>query len=143
MSEGNKPPKSFYWIAGVALLWNLMGIGAYVSQVTMAPEGLSALPDAERALYTNIPWWATAAYAIAVTAGALGCVLLLFRKALATPVLIASLAGVLVQMYQALFMANSIEVYGAGAMIMPGAIIIVGAYLIWFSMNAKNKGWTS
>ncbi len=136
-------PKSFYWIAGVALIWNLLGVGAYVSQVTMSPDALNALPEAERALYENVPAWATAAFAIAVNGGALGCLLLLLKKAIATPVLIASLAGVIVQMYHSFFIANSIEVYGPGGMVMPISIVIIGVYLVWFSMNAKNKGWIS
>jgi hypothetical protein len=139
----NKPPRAFYLISGFALVWNLLGVGAYVSQVTMSPDALNALPEAERMLYENVPVWATAAFAIAVNGGALGCLLLILRKAIATPVLIASLAGILVQMYHSLFIANSIEVYGPGGAIMPISVVIIGAYLIWFSMDAKNKGFVS
>jgi hypothetical protein len=142
-NSGSKPPRSFFLIGGVALVWNLLGIGAYISQVTMSPDALNVLPDAERALYENIPAWATAAYAIAVNAGALGCLLLLFRKALATPVLIISLAAVLVQMYHAIFVVNALDVYGAPGAVMPIAIIIIGAYLVWFSIESKKKGWIS
>lgn len=139
----SKPPGSFYLIGGVALLWNLVGVAAYVSQVTMTPEALSALPEAERMMYENVPSWATAAFAIAVNGGALGCLLLLLRKAIATPVLIVSLIGVLVQMYHSLFIANSIEVYGPGGAVMPISVVVIGAYLIWYSMDAKNKGYIS
>jgi len=133
-------PKSFYWIAAVALIWNLLGVGAYLSQVTMSPEALNALPEAERALYENVPAWATAAFAIAVFGGAVGCLLLLLKKALATPVLIASLLGVVVQMYHAFFVANSIEVYGPGGMIMPTMVIVIAVFLVWYSMSAKKRG---
>ena len=136
-------PKSFYWIAGVALIWNLLGVGAYLSQVTMSPDALNALPEAERALYENVPAWATAAFAIAVFGGAVGCLLLLLKKALATPVLIASLLGVVVQMYHAFFVANSIEVYGPGGMIMPIMVIVIAIFLVWYSMSAKKRGWIS
>jgi hypothetical protein len=142
MSEDNvKPPQSFFWIAGVTLVWNLLGVGAYVAQVTMSPDALNALPEAERVLYENVPSWATAAFAIAVNGGALGCFLLLLRRSLAIPILIASLAGVIVQMYHSLFIANSIEVYGPGGMIMPVMVVIVAAFLIWYSMSAKKKTW--
>ena len=138
-----KTPRSYYLTSGFALVWNLLGVGAYISQVTMTPDSLSALPEATRVLLEGRPEWATAAFAIAVNGGALGCVLLLLRKAIALPVLVASFAGVLVQMYQSVFMANSIEVYGPGGMIMPVSVLVIGAYLIWFSMDAKKKGFVT
>ena len=134
-------PKMFYWISGAALVWNLIGVAAYVGQMTMSPETLEALPEAERALYENVPAWVTSAFAIAVNAGALGCLLLLLRKAVALPVLILSLAAVLVQMFHAFFMTNSIEVLGAGAAIGPTFVIVIGIYLVWFANDAKQKGW--
>ena len=137
----SKPPKLFYWISGAALAWNLSGIAAYLAQVTMSPESLAAMPEAQRALYENVPAWATSAYAIAVNAGALGCVLLLFRKALALPILVLSLAGVLVQMFHAFVLANALGALGAGAAVFPAIIIVIGVYLIWFANDAKKKGW--
>lgn len=136
-------PRSFWIISAVALVWNLLGVGAYVAQVTMSPEALAALPAAERALYENVPAWATSAFALAVNGGALGCLLLLFRKAWAIPVLIVSLIGVIVQMFHAFVLANEIEVYGPGGMIMPVLVIIISVYLVWYSRGAREKGWIS
>lgn len=140
---GGVPPRSFYVIGGVALAWNLLGVMAYIMQVTMSPEALSALPNAERMLYENMPDWATAAFAIAVNGGALGALLLILRKALAIPVLIASLLGVIVQMYHSFLIANSIEVYGPGGMIMPIMVLVISVFLVWYSRGAKAKGWIS
>lgn len=134
-------PKMFYWISGAALVWNLLGVAAYIGQVTMSPENLAALPEAQRALYENLPAWVTSAFAIAVNAGALGCLLLVLRKALALPVLVVSLVAVLVQMYHSFFMSNAMEVMGAAAVIGPAFVIIIGIYLVWFANDAKSKGW--
>jgi hypothetical protein len=139
----SKPASVFYWISGAALLWNITGIVAYVSQVSMSPETLASLPEAQRALYEDVPAWATTAYAVAVNAGALGCLLLLFRKALALPVLVVSLVGVLVQFGHAWFMTPSIEVMGASSVVFPLVIIGIGIYLIWVANDAKSKGWIS
>ena len=70
-------PKWFMVVAAVLLVWNLLGVMAYVMQVTMSPETLAALPQEQRQLYESTPAWATAAFAVAVNFGALGCVLLL------------------------------------------------------------------
>lgn len=141
MSTTTKPATSFWIISIVALVWNLLGVMAYIMHVTMTPETLQALPEQERALYTDTPVWATTAFAIAVWGSTLGCVLLLLRKKLATPVLIVAFAGIVVQMIHSFFISNSIEVYGPGGLIMPAMIIIIGAYLIWYSRNATAKGW--
>jgi len=145
MSEeaNGAPPKSFYLVAGVALLWNLMGLAAYYSQVTMSPEAMSQLSEAERMLYESMPVWATGAFGVAVTAGPLGCILLLLRKALAFPVFVLSLVGVLVQHTWTFFIADAMSVYGPMAIAGPAAVILVGAYLIWFSRDANSKGWLS
>ena len=136
-------PRSFMTIAFAALIWNALGVMAYVMQVTMSPEAIAALPQNERALYETVPTWAIAAFAIAVNGGALGCLLLLFRKAWAFPVLIASLLGVLVQMYHSFFIANSIEVYGPGSAVMPAMVVIISCLLVWYSKYAKDKNWIS
>ena len=92
-------------------------------------------------LIESTPVWAISAFAIAVNGGALGCLLLLLRQAWAFPVLIASLAGILVQMYHSIFIANSIEVYGPGGMIMPVMVIVIAIFLVWYAKGAKEKGW--
>ena len=136
-------PKMFYWISGAALVWNLLGVMAYVGQVTMSPETLAAMPEAERALYENTPSWVTSAFALAVNAGAIGCLLLVLRKALAVPVLILSLVAVLVQMFHNFFLSDAVEVMGAPAIVGPALVIIIGIYLVWFANDAKGKGWLS
>lgn len=145
MSEENPGaiPKSFYWIAGLLLAWNLIGISVYVSEMTMSEEALASLPDAQRAFITMKPAWAKAAYALAVHAGALGCLLLLMRKALAVPVLIASLVCVLIQNFHGFVLSNGWEAYGPAALGISGPVILIGIYLVKYSLDAKQKGWLS
>jgi hypothetical protein len=118
-----------------------MGVIAYIGQMTMSPEALDALPEKEKMLYQSTPAWATGAFAIAVWGGALGCLLLLLRRKLATTVLIVSFIGIIVQMYHAFFVSNSIEVYGPGGMVMPVMVIVTAVFLIWFSRKATANGW--
>lgn len=136
-----KPESLFYWISGVGLVWNIFGVLAYIGQVTLTPEQLAAMPDEQRALYEGVPVWATAAYAIAVNAGALGCLLLLFRRALALPVLIASLAGVIVQFFHAYTQTTMLETLGKVPIVVSVTVIFISGYLVWFAKNAQAKGW--
>ncbi len=146
MTDSINKPNTPFWIIGiVALIWNLMGVFAYISQVTMTEEALVALPEMERAMYENVPAWATAAFAIAVFAGALGCILLLLRKKLAITVFAISLVAILVQMIYNFFihLGKATEVYGPESMIMPVMVIIIGFFLVWYSRRCNAKGWLS
>jgi hypothetical protein len=141
MTETNKPATWFWVVSAIALVWNLMGVIAYLAQVMMSPEALLALPENERALRESTPAWSTGAFAIAVWGGTLGCILLLLRRKLATPILILSFVGIVVQMVHAIFMSKSIEVYGPGGLVMPIMVLVIGASLIWFSRKATANGW--
>ena len=136
-------PKWFMIVVVILLVWNLLGVMAYLMQVTMGPEVLAALPEAERQLYENTPAWATAAGAVAGNGGALGCVLLLLKRNLAGIFLQLSLAGVLVQMFHSFFMSNAFEVIGPGGLIMPVMVLAVAIYLVTLAAKAKVHRWTS
>jgi hypothetical protein len=145
MSEENRSnsPKWFMIVSIILLVWNLLGVMAYIMQVTMSPEALAALPEAQRQLYETTPVWATAAFAIAVNGGALGCLLLVLKRNLAGIFLQLSLAGVLVQMFHAFFMSKSFEVFGPGGLIMPIMVIVIAICLVMLAAKAKVKRWTS
>lgn len=140
-TAGRGIPRKFYWISALALAWNLAGVMAYVGQVTMSEETLAALPDAERLFYETMPAWVTAAFATAVTAGALGSLLLILRSPWALPVLGISLAAVLVQLAHGFFISDALEVLGASSLVLPLIITVVASYLIWFANDARQEGW--
>ncbi len=134
-------PKWFNVVAIIALVWNLLGVSAFIGQVFITPETIATLPVEEQALYQNIPMWVTIAFACAVFGGSLGALSLVLKKAIALPIFIVSLVGVLVQMYHSFFTANSIEVYGPGGMIMPIMVIVLAFYLVWLANKAKIEKW--
>lgn len=141
MTEKIKPPVWFWIVSVLALIWNLLGAMAYLMQAMMTEEALNALPDAERALYENVPAWVTAAFAIAVWGGTLASVLLLMRKGLAYIVFIISFVGIVVQMIYNFGMSKAAEVYGPGGMVMPIMVLVFGLLLILMAKSSKAKGW--
>jgi hypothetical protein len=136
----NKPGIDFWIIGIVALIWNLMGVFAYLQQAYMTEEDLMAMPVAEQALYENIPAWVTGAYAIAVFGGALGCILLLLRRKLASSLFLISLVGIVVQMSYNIFMSKATDVYGPGGITMPAMIILIGIFLLWYAKKKTAAG---
>ena len=139
-----KPPTWFWVVSVVALLWNLLGAMAYLGQAFITDEMKAAMPADQLELMENTPAWATAAFAIAVWGGVLGCIGLLLRKKWARPVLVVSLLGILVQMSYSFFMTNAAEVYGAAqGVIMPVLLILIGVGLVLFAKTSQKKGWIS
>jgi hypothetical protein len=114
---------------------------AYINTMTISAEDLMKMPEAERNIHNATPAWANGAFALAVFGGFIGSLLLLAKKSLALPVLIVSLIAVLVQMYNAFFIMDSIAVFGPGGMIMPIMIIIIASLLVWVAYTAKKNKW--
>lgn len=135
------PPKSFYWIAGAAFAWDLLGVVAYLGTVMASPGAIAELPAAQQELLANTPAWSTGLFAIAVWGGVTGTLLLLLRKALAVPVLIVSLVAVALNGGYTWFMTNALEALGAGQAIFAAIILAIAAFLVWFAKDAKGKGW--
>jgi hypothetical protein len=127
---------SFWAIGAVALIWNAAGVMNFFMQ--MNPDVLAAYPESERAIVEGRPAWATAAFAIAVFGGALGCLLLLLRKSVAKYLFVVSLIGVIVTMIHALGVSGSTEIWVGSLM-----SLALAAFLIWYSMQAETKGWIS
>ncbi|MEM9330868.1 MAG: hypothetical protein AAGA53_06050 [Pseudomonadota bacterium] len=129
-----------YLIGGVTLIWNILGILNFVGQLN--PETVAAMPESHRALIEGRPIWATLAFGLAVTTGAIGCLLILLRKRAAVLMLIVSLVCVAVQLIPSLYLISNglsfsfLEI--ALAFIMP---FIVSLYLVRFASFLNRQGW--
>ena len=136
-----KPSTSFWVISVIALLWNAMGVKAYLDQAYVTDSFKAMYNEEQLKMIAEAPAWATGAFAIAVFGGFLGCVLLLMRKKIAKTIFMFSLIGILVQMYYNFFVIDSIAVYGPGAMAMPIMIILFAVFLIWYTNYCIKKNW--
>jgi hypothetical protein len=140
-SVQGKLPAWFWAVAGVAVVWNLIGVGAYLAQVTMSEDALGALPEAQRQLVAATPAWVIGAFAIAVFAGLAGSLALSLRRGLATPILALSLVAVLAQTLYVFALSKTLAVMGASGAAMPVVVTVIAVALLWFSSMAKGKGW--
>jgi hypothetical protein len=92
----------FWVISLLGLLWNVLGCFNFIMQ--RDPGAVADLPLAYQLVIAGRPGWVTAAFFIAVFGGALGCVLMLLRRATARPALFLSLIGVLLTTGHALWL---------------------------------------
>ena len=131
-------PGWFIAVAVVALLFEAFGCFMYISQVT---ADHAALPLDQRALWDATPTWMIAAYALAVWVGLAGAVLLVLRRKLAVPLLLASLVAVIVQ-FSGLFLVPQLrQTVPDTALVAPIALIVCCYLIFLFARLALKRGW--
>lgn len=139
MTNSSIKPPVWFWIVGVvALIWNGMGVMAYLARAFATDEMIAQMtPEQQAEFAVEYPAWVTAAFALAVFCGALGALALLLRKKWAYTLLIVSAVAAIAQH---IYYFMNVEIAN---MVMPVLIIIFCIFLVWFSKNAISKGWIS
>jgi hypothetical protein len=138
-----QPPKWYRPVAVVALLWNVIGCVAFLSDATMKPADVAKLSAAMQAMYNTRPAWSIASTAIAVFLGALGSLGLLMRKRWATPLLVISLAAVIVQDIWLFGMSGAAAAAGAVAYVLQGLVLLIAIGLVMLGRRAAARGWSA
>ena len=126
-----KPHFSFWIIAGLGLVWNLMGCLNFITQ--MNADAVAKMPELYQLIISSRPLWATLAFGFAVFGGAVGCILLLLRRDMARIALLVSLVAIVLTVVQ------TISAVGLA----PSTVLalLVGAALFWYSSIVYRAGW--
>lgn len=134
-------PRMFWVVAVAALLWNVLGVAMFCLQLGMSPEQIAAMPEPQRQVYEATPPWLNIVFAIAVFTGVLGAVGLLFKRRWATLLFLVSLIAVLVQMLCAYLLTPAWAASGAAGLAMSVLVVVIAAWLWWYSRRAAARGW--
>lgn len=134
-----EPHWSFWVIAVLALIWNLMGCANYLMH--MNAEYVASLPESYQSGIGDHPVWATSAFAIVEFEAAIGCILLLIRKSYVLYILALSLigmGGVLIYAVVGVFVLGT-----GGPLSLGGTTIyfVVAIVLVWYTDLAIKKNW--
>ena len=127
---GTQPPAWVRILGLLGLLWNLIGVYFYLGRVGVIGDGAAgaAMGGGDSLM--------TAAFAISVFGGAIGCVGLLMLKSWSRILLVLSLLAVLAQDY---------SVFNAGvsgnALVMPAIVTGIAILLAWASHTGVKRGW--
>ncbi|WP_459209329.1 hypothetical protein [Aquimarina rhabdastrellae] len=139
--DTNKPSMGYWLLSTVALLWNLMGVLAYLSQAFMTEDMKAALTPEQIALIESTPSWLMGIYAVATFGGLLGAICLLLRKKWAIPAFLISLIAVVIQMGYSFAMTDASEIYGMfQGVIMPILVIVIAFFLYGWSKKKDAQG---
>ena len=134
-----RPLAGWYMPAAVAsLLFMALGCILYLMHVFADP---AAMPLDQRAAFEAEPAWVTAAYAVAVWVGAGGAALLVTRRKLAEPLLLVSLAAVLVWLAGLLVVTGLRENMSANDLLVAIVVTAITWTIFWFARHSRQRGW--
>lgn len=135
-----KPSSTFWKVAIIAFIWNLLGVLSYLGQIFIPDEIIAVLPKQQSTLLYNAPAWVKVAFAIAVWGGLLGCILLLLRKQSAKRVFVISFLGTMIYLIHNFLIATAVDFYDITSLIIPILTILIGIYLIGHSNRCIREG---
>lgn len=130
-----------FWLVGIlGLLWNSMGAFDYLMTQTQNESYMSQFTPEQLEFFYGFPTWVVAFWALAVWGGVLGTLLLLLKRRLAVPVLLASFLAMIVTSIQNFFFSNGLEVMG-GTGLLFSALIFVFALCLWlYARSMARRG---
>ena len=134
-----RPVAAWYLPAAIAsLLFMALGCIMYLMHVFADP---AAMPLDQRAAYDAEPRWVTAVYAVAVWVGLAGAALLVKRNRLAEPLLLVSLAAVLVWLAGLLLVTDLRETMSANDLLVAIVVTALTWTIFWFARRSRRRGW--
>ena len=140
MKNQSKPtPMVFMIIAVVAILWNLAGVGAYLSDMFITSEQIAKLKPGLQELYKNTPMVQKILYGFGVFGGLLGSICLLRKKSFACTFFLISLIAVVLQFFGSIFFTDAIELLGYQSLILPSLVILIAAFLFFYASFLRKK----
>jgi hypothetical protein len=130
------------WLIGiVGGLWSAMGVLSFVLTQMNVEAVMGRFPPQQREYFASYPLWADASWAIGVSSGLIGCLLLLLKHRLAFPFLLASLIGTIVANLGGLFLLGGMQVMrdtdALGFTVFP---VIFAAFLAYYARAMSRKG---
>ncbi|HKY83105.1 MAG TPA: sugar transporter [Sphingobium sp.] len=132
--------RSFTIIAMILLIWNLIGVAAFILHYTADLAALARQDPYTARIFSQMPAWAWIAYAVAVGAGTLGAILLLMRKAAAVVLFLLSVVAVLLQFSYSFLGTDMLAVKGPSTMIFPAIILAIAVAQMLYARNLAAKG---
>lgn len=131
---------SFIVIGIIFLLWNLMGDAAYLMQVTQNLSELAKTDPYQARIFSVMPQWAWAAYAVAVWGGTLATILLLMKRRTAVPLYALSVVAIVVQFGYTFLATDILAVKGWSTTIFPLFIFAMGVAQLLYARSLAAKG---
>lgn len=133
-------PWHVWLISGFAILWNGFGALDYIMTQTQNADYLAQMSPEQIALFTGMPVWATAAWAIAIWSSVVGSILLLLRNRFAVHAFLLAIAGMAISFYHNLVLENGAEIMGTVGLVMTAFIVAIAIALWAYARWLRRRG---
>jgi len=138
MNTNIKPPTSFWVVAILALLWNLIEI--YFSSFELDFLKTNASPGEFKEIQ-SIPFWYTIIFVISLFSEMLGSFMLFMRKKIATKFFIVAFIGLIFIEVYWLIVFDITKTSIVFSTVIPVLVILIAGFLYFYSKRATKKGW--
>ena len=134
-----RPVAGWYMPAAVASLL-FMGLGCIMYLMTVLADP-SDMPLETQTALEAMPVWVIGAQAAAVWIGLAGTVMLVIRRKLAEPLLMVSLAAVLVWLAGLLLVTEVRENMSANDLLVAIVVTALTWTIFWFARHSRQRQW--
>jgi hypothetical protein len=136
---GPQPVARWYFIAAIAsLLFMMIGCAGFVLDVASDP---GSLPLDQRTLVMARPVWSVVAYGTAVWVGLAGTILLLMKRRLAEPLLLASLIAAVLTFLPYAIVPAVRDNLSTGDIAAALVVLAITWTIYWFARHSRQRGW--
>jgi len=139
----NLAPKWFKPFTITALIWNILGLIAWVLELTITPEVIATLPQAQQEIYAASPSWLWMATGLAVISGTIGTVGLLMKRAWSLVLLLSSVVALVIQDVVIVFVVDPVAPVGTAVFVLQFIVLVVGLALMFVSRKMIREGWAN
>ncbi|MBT8404491.1 MAG: hypothetical protein KJP18_11575 [Gemmatimonadetes bacterium] len=136
----NRAPWHLWAVGVVGLLWSAVGAFDYLMTQTENESYMGQFTPEQLEFFYGFPTWTVFFWAIAVWGGVAGAVLLLLRKRLAAPVLLASFLSMVVTAFHNFVLANGVEIMGTTGAIFSVLIFVIALGLWLYARAMVGRG---
>lgn len=139
--KSQKPPKWFWLLASLGLLWNLSGIEEFYDSINATVDSMVAagFTPEQANLYKSLPVWTMVVFGIAVFCGAIGCALLLLRKKISVKILAISLIAFSIY-YVSDILYGVFAVFGIDEFIVLNIALLSAITMFWLARRSDKNG---
>jgi len=134
-----RPVARWFIVAAImSLLFGLLISFGYFVHLTTDPATLAL---DERALYEAEPAWVSGAFGLTGASIAIGSILLILRRKAAEPVLMLSLAAVIVWFAGLLLVPQLRDLLLTAEIAMAVIVVLITWTIFWFARHSRQRGW--
>jgi hypothetical protein len=136
---GPRPVARWYMLAALAsLLFMALGCAAFLAGILTDP---ASLPLDQRAAHEAQPLWLIVANGFAVAAGLGGSLMLVLRRQLAEPLMLASLAAVGIWLGGLLLVPRLRDTLGTDDIAVAIIVTLITWTIFWFARHSRQRSW--